>query len=156
MKRISEAAESGAVAGRRDVRLPDHACPTCGRMMIETRGTLRLPVNGEQVAVPRSPHLKCRKCGEIVLRLDEASALRKEAIETYRKKHGLLSAGEIRATRKRMGLTQSALSRMLHLGSNTISRWESGRNVQTAAMDLLLRLVRDMPGSIEFIRRHAA
>jgi DNA-binding transcriptional regulator YiaG len=42
------------------------------------------------------------------------------------------------------------------LGANTVSRWESGRNVQTAAMDILLRLIRDLPGSIEYLRGHAA
>jgi DNA-binding transcriptional regulator YiaG len=48
------------------------------------------------------------------------------------------------------------LARLLHLGANTVSRWESGRNVQTAAMDVLIRLIRDLPGSMEYLRRHAA
>jgi hypothetical protein len=38
----------------------------------------------------------------------------------------------------------------------TFSRWESGRNVQTGAMDLLLRLIRDLPGSIGYLRSRAA
>jgi hypothetical protein len=37
-----------------------------------------------------------------------------------------------------------------------VSRWASGRNVQTVAMDLLLRLIRDLPGSIEYLRARAA
>jgi DNA-binding transcriptional regulator YiaG len=40
------------------------------------------------------------------------------------------------------------------LGANTLSRWESGRNVQTEAMDTLLRPIRDVPGSIEYLRVH--
>jgi hypothetical protein len=32
------------------------------------------------------------------------------------------------------------------LGANTVSRWESGRDVQTAAMAILLRRIRDLPG----------
>jgi hypothetical protein len=32
----------------------------------------------------------------------------------------------------------------------------SGRNVQTAAMDILLRLIRDLPGRIDYLRDHAA
>src|SRR5436853_460487 len=70
--------------------------------------------------------------------------------------HGLLSAHEIRAIRERFGLTQADLSRILRLGANTVSRWESGRNVQTAAMDILLRMIRDLPGSIDYLRDHAA
>ena len=35
-------------------------------------------------------------------------------------------------------------------------RWESGRNVQTATMDVLLRLVRDIPESLRYLKKHAA
>jgi DNA-binding transcriptional regulator YiaG len=48
------------------------------------------------------------------------------------------------------------MAKLLHLGGNTISRWEAGRNVQTAAMDMLLRLIRDVPGSLSYLREHAA
>jgi hypothetical protein len=33
---------------------------------------------------------------------------------------------------------------------------ESGRNVQTEAMEMLLRLIRDLPGSLDYLRQHAA
>jgi len=41
----------------------------------------------------------------------------------------------------------NSLGPWLRLGANTVSRWESGRNVQTAAMDMLLRLIRDLRGA---------
>ena len=66
------------------------------------------------------------------------------------------SAEEIRAIRERFRLTQADLARLLRLGGNTVSRWEAGRNVQTAAMDILVRLIRDLPGSIDYLRAHAA
>jgi putative zinc finger/helix-turn-helix YgiT family protein len=91
-----------------------------------------------------------------VLRLDESRRLRERAIALYREKYRLLSADGIRSLRRRFGLTQGGLARLLRLGGNTISRWESGRNVQTAAMDVLLRLIRDLPGSLEYLRRRAA
>ncbi len=47
-------------------------------------------------------------------------------------------------------------ARLLRLGANTLSRWEAGRNVQTEAMDTPLRLIRDLPGTIEYLRAHAA
>jgi len=47
------------------------------------------------------------------------------------------------------------LAGLLRLGANTISRWEAGRNVQTAAMDVLLRLIRDIPASLTYLRKHA-
>ena len=124
--------------------------------MEEKRGRLRLPVNGEEVTVPSAAHLACPKCGEIVLRYRDSRRLGEDAAAIYRKKHGLLLAEEIRALRERFDLTQADLARLLRLGANTVSRWESGRNVQTGAMDILLRLIRDLPGSLEYLRNHAA
>jgi len=124
--------------------------------MTETRGRLRLPVNGEVLAVPSIPRLRCPKCDEVVLRFEEARRLNVDAIARYRKRHGLLCADAVREIRKELGLTQRELARLLRLGGNTLSRWESGRKVQTAAMDVLLRLIRDLPGSVEYLRRRAA
>ena len=125
-------------------------------MMSERRSALKLPVNSEEVSVPAALHLRCPNCDEVVLRFADSRRLQEDAIAIYRKKHGLLSADGIRSIRERFGLTQSQLANLLHLGANTISRWESGRNVQTEAMEMLLRLIRDLPGSIEYLRRHAA
>jgi putative zinc finger/helix-turn-helix YgiT family protein len=153
MKRI---VNSKGSTSRRSRALPDHACPICGTEMVEKRGALRLPVNGDDITVASAAHLRCPKCGEIVLRFQDAKRLNEDAIAIYRKKHGLLSADEIRAIRDLFGLTQADLARLLRLGANSVSRWESGRNVQTAAMDMLLRLIRDLPGSIDYLRSHAA
>lgn len=141
---------------RRGRVLPNDACPACGTLMVEKRSALRLPVNGEEIAVRSAAHLSCPKCGEVVLRFQDAKRLGEDSIALYRKKHGLLSADEIRAIREQFDLTQADLARLLRLGANTVSRWESGRNVQTAAMDILLRLIRDLPGSIDYLREHAA
>lgn len=153
MKTKTRSAKKAQPRGR---VLVDDACPSCGTMMRKARGRLSLPINGEEVAVPSSAHLKCPKCGEVVLLFQDAKRLHEDAIAIYRKRHGLLSADEIRTIRERFDLTQADLARLLRLGANTASRWESGRNVQTAAMDVLLRLIRDLPGSIDYLRDHAA
>ena len=105
---------------------------------------------------PVHPHLRCPKCDEVVLRFEEARRLNVDAIARYRKRHGLLCADAVREIRKELGVTQRELARLLRLGGNTLSRWESGRKVQTAAMDVLRRLIRDLPGSVEYLRRRAA
>ena len=141
---------------RRAVVLPNDACPTCGTIMRSVRGRLSVSVNGEKVTVPDMPHLRCPKCGEGLFSLAVARELERRGIDLYRAKYGLLSADEIRAIREHHGLTQAELAQLLRLGGNTISRWEAGRNVQSAAMDVLLRLIRDLPGSLEYLREHAA
>ncbi len=140
----------------RDVVLPDDACPRCGAMMEERCGELTYPVNGQKVPVTEACHLGCPACGEVVLRAEDVRRLRQRAFTRYREEHQLLDAGEIRAIRERFGLSQSVFARLLRLGSNTISRWESGRKVQTAALDVLLRLVRDQPSNLEYLRHNAA
>jgi len=141
---------------RQGLDVAGDACPECGSPMREKRGKLKLPVNGEEITVTEATHLSCPKCHEVVLRFDDARRLRQRALEIHRGRYGLLSADEIRSIRERFGLTQAELARLLRLGGNTISRWEAGRNVQTAAMDLLLRMIRDLPGSLDYLRKHAA
>jgi putative zinc finger/helix-turn-helix YgiT family protein len=136
--------------------LADNACPECGTTMREKQGSLKFTVNGEEIAVAQSPHLSCPKCREVVLRFDDARKLRQRALESYRRKYGLLSADDIRSIRERFGLTQAELARLLRLGANTISRWEAARNVQTASMDMLLRMIRDVPGTVDYLRKCAA
>ena len=133
-----------------------NSCPACGHEMKEAKRDLLFPINGEEITVTGVTHLRCPECNEILLRLDEARALRAGAIAIYRKRYDLLSGDVIRALRERLNLTQVQLAELLRLGVNTLSRWESGRNVQTAAMDVLLRLVRDVPGNIEYLRGLAA
>jgi len=125
-------------------------------MMVEKRGWLTSVVNGEEIAVESVRHLHCPRCHEVMLDDEDARRLDQDAIATYRRKHGLLSAAEMRAIRERFDLTQAEFGGLLRLGTNTLSRWESGRNVQTEAMDTLLRLIRDVPGTLAYLRRQVA
>lgn len=143
-------------SGVRRLRVADDVCPACGATTRRRRGTFTWSVNGEQIRVANIPHLRCPKCGEKMLALKDIQTLRLSAFQAYRRKYHLLSAAEIRSIRQQHGLTQATLARLLRLGANTISRWEAGRNVQSAAMDVLLRLIRDLPGSVDYLREHAA
>jgi YgiT-type zinc finger domain-containing protein len=57
-----------------------NGCPSCGTAMKERRGRLSLPVNGEEMKVPGALHLRCPKCGEVVLRFEESRRLSLDAI----------------------------------------------------------------------------
>lgn len=146
------------IARRRRVRTEraDDACPRCGTLMRGVQGVLKLPVNDEIVAVPAARHLRCPSCREVILRPDDARDLDARVLEIYRLRHGLLSALEIRTIRRRFGLTRTHLARLLHISARLLARWEEGRNVQNASTDILLRMLRDVPGSLEYLRRHAA
>ncbi len=136
--------------------LADDACPACGTMMQPSAADLSTVVNEEKVTVPGVAHLRCPACDEVLLGYESAKALQERGVDLYRQAHGLLGAEEIRALRQQLGLTQAQFAALLHLGLNTVSRWESGRNVQSGAMDLLLKIIRDVPGTLGYLKQQAA
>lgn len=142
--------------GSRPRPVPEDACPNCGSRTVKRSSTLKLPIHGEEVAVPHVGHLHCPKCDERILDVGQSRDLHRRAIELYRQRHGLLAADEIRRIRERHGLTQADLAMLLKLGAVTLSRWESGRFVQSASMDVLLRLIRDVPDTLTYLRERAA
>lgn len=79
---------------------------------------------------------RCANCGEGLL-----DDLANERIDqALRDLIGLLSPEQIRHNREALGLTQEQLATNLGIASATISRWESGHQIQQRAMDRLLRL----------------
>ena len=79
---------------------------------------------------------RCENCGNIMLG-DGASRKLSEAL---RHEAGLLQPGEIRAHREALGLTQKSLSGYLLIAEATLSRWETGAQIQQRAMDAFLRV----------------
>lgn len=65
-----------------------------------------------------------------------------ELIERTRARHlGFLHGKDIRALRKRLGLTQDELSDLLDCGEKSLSRWESGRGLPSGIVNKFLRLL---------------
>jgi putative zinc finger/helix-turn-helix YgiT family protein len=78
---------------------------------------------------------RCERCGAIVL--DDAANRRLS--EALRAAAGLLQPHEVRAGREGLGLTQRALANYLQVAEATLSRWETGAQIQQRSMDRLLR-----------------
>lgn len=67
-----------------------------------------------------------------------------EKIEKIKARHlGLLTGKDIRALRKRLGVTQDSLSELLECGKKSLSRWENGRGYPSGVVNKLLRLLED-------------
>ena len=78
---------------------------------------------------------RCERCGAVVL--DDAANRRLS--EALRAAAGLLQPSEIRAGRAGLGLTQKELAYYLQIAEATLSRWETGAQIQQRSMDRLLR-----------------
>jgi putative zinc finger/helix-turn-helix YgiT family protein len=78
---------------------------------------------------------KCQHCGAMVF--DDAANRRLS--DGLRSAAGLLQPGEIRASREALGLTQKSLANLLQIAESTLSRWETGAQIQQRCMDRMLR-----------------
>ena len=79
--------------------------------------------------------LKCSNCGSIVL--DDAANDR--LFDALRSAAGLLAPSEIRRQREALGLKQKELANLLQISESTLSRWETGAQMQQRCMDRFLR-----------------
>ncbi len=79
---------------------------------------------------------QCQNCRELVLD-DSADGALSDAL---RKAAGLLSPAEIRQGRESLGYTQQQLADYLRISMYTLSRWETGAQIQQRALDAFLRL----------------
>lgn len=88
---------------------------------------------------------KCRRCG--ARWTDGASEdARQEAVCRHL---GRLTPAEVKAVRDLYGLSQADFSRVTGLGEASLSRWETGAQVQNAACDRLLRLIKEDPRNFD-------
>jgi putative zinc finger/helix-turn-helix YgiT family protein len=99
------------------------------------------------LTVPDLEILECESCKTRVL-TDEAH---KKITYALRKEAGLLLPEEIRAKREALGLTQKQLAALLKIAESTVSRWETGGQIQQRPMDLLLRLFFEVPQVREWL-----
>ena len=88
------------------------------------------------VTLPSLRLYRCRNCHTGVLD-DEAD---RQISQAFRSQAGLLAPEEIRRQREVLGLTQKELASRLSVAESTLSRWETGTQIQQRSLDNLLRL----------------
>jgi putative zinc finger/helix-turn-helix YgiT family protein len=70
----------------------------------------------------------------------------------FRRSARLLAPEEIREGREKLALTQKQFANLLGVGEATVSRWESGAQIQQRAMDRFLRVCLASPAAVELLR----
>ena len=68
-----------------------------------------------------------------------------------RREARLLTPDEIRDGREKLGLTQKQFANLLGVGEATVSRWETGAQVQQRAMDRFVRLCFTSPAAVKLL-----
>ncbi len=77
----------------------------------------------------------CEKCGALMLPDEADERLSNE----LRNAAGLLTPAEIRGHRESLGLFQKQLADHLQISDSTLSRWETGVQIQQRSLDRMLR-----------------
>jgi len=123
----------------------EHICPYCEKQTIVEKIARQeaYTVRGEKVIVP-AEYFVCSVCHE-----DFDDPLSKQdpvelAYKEYRKLKNMIQPEEIKAFRKRFGLTQKELSTLLGWGGATLSRYENGA-LQDDSHETMLQLVINEP-----------
>lgn len=101
-----------------------------------------------RVEIPDLTVPQCADCQAISLD-DEAD---RQISAAFRRQARLLPPEEIREGREKLGLTQKQFATLLGIGEATVSRWETGAQIQQRAMDRFLRLCFASPAAVELLR----
>lgn len=123
-------------------------CPLCGSdhapHLVEQEAITI--VKGVEISY-RETLLVCENSTEESDACETASLANKNLLaarDAYRARMHLLTSSEIIALRKKYGLTQAELAKVLGWGEVTITRYET-KAIQDEAHDSLLRIIRDNP-----------
>jgi len=132
----------------------NNRCPFCeeeDRIKL-VRTTRTFQIRGEPVEVDFEVS-KCTECGEEFINPKSQRDPLAEAYRMYRKTHNMLQPEQIKELRKRYGMTQGELTRILGWGAVTLSRYENGA-LQDVTHDRQLKLVRDPKNLLDLIQEN--
>ena len=93
-----------------------------------------------RVRLPKLELHRCSACGFTIIDDIGNRAVSAE----LRRVASLLQPEEIRKEREALGLTQKQLAGYLHIAEATLSRWETGGQIQQRALDHMLRAFFDL------------
>jgi len=127
-------------------------CPVCAGEAHLTREVRAITILGRSAQV-EDEFYRCANCGEELYRPGMMDVVMRRATAKIREEDGLLTPDQVRAVRRKYGLTQPDFERLLGVGANTVVRWERGTIPQGSAADSLLRLLDEFPENAAFLAR---
>ncbi len=134
--------------------LAGQACPYCGTghfALAQTDYTAEIPEDNP-IAIKGVWVDRCDNCGEIVYPGETTRFIESVVAE----KTEQLTPRELERIREELGVeTQDEMSEILGLGLKSFHKWESGRQFPTRSMSYYIRVIANVPGAFDFLRRRA-
>jgi HTH-type transcriptional regulator/antitoxin MqsA len=127
-------------------------CSICGgpATLFEEPQTMNM---GGRTVTYLDQFYRCAQCGETLYLGEMAGESFRRAAATIRAEDGLLTPDEIVGLRKKYGLTQAQLERLIGAGEKTVVRWERGSVAQNKTADTLLRVLLEHPDVVVALKR---
>ncbi len=128
-------------------------CPICGVGTIKVeRKPETFEYKGKTLTLELTVY-SCDVCGEDFFDDEEMRKHQKTIKDFQRRVDGLLTSEEIKQIREKYGLSQRELARILGVAEKSIAKYEAGFVAQSKAMDNLLRIIREFPEVLEFLKK---
>ena len=129
-------------------------CGVCerGRLVLK-HGEHRATYLGSEIILPHVEYMECDHCEERWFVDRQSEICDRELDRAYRRIHRLLTPEEIRQLRGKLGLTQHELAEIIGCGKASLSRWESGRSVQSRLVDNMLKILHQFPQTLDFLQQ---
>ena len=108
---------------------------------------------GQMFSLSDIEYSVCRECGFDLVLPRQTRRNEARVRDEHRRIDGLLTGGQIKAIRKRLGLTQSQAARVMGGGDNAFSKYERGEITQSAAMNAVLLLLDAFPDGLKTLER---
>ena len=103
---------------------------------------------GQQFSLSDSEYSVCRECGFDVVLPRQKRQNEARIRDEHRRIDGLLTGPQIKAIRRRLGLTQAEAARLMGGGDNAFSKYERGEVTQSVAMNQLLLVLAAVPDAL--------
>ena len=130
-------------------------CTECGKETREVTGPFTEDYRGESFTVEDVWRFECENCDNIEWPAPTLDHVWDAETAEYARRHEMLRPADIKALRKKLGMTQKAFERMLGVSSPTCSRWENNSLQQSRSVDLLMHVAREVPGAADYLRNFA-
>ncbi|MBW1956073.1 MAG: type II toxin-antitoxin system MqsA family antitoxin [Deltaproteobacteria bacterium] len=130
-------------------------CPICGAGILKKRIENETFVyKGKQITIPNYITHACNECGEAIVDPVTLKESGKQLKEFKREVDGLLTGAQIKAIRRKLGMTQEELAEIIGGGLKSVARYESGKICQSKGMDNLLRILDAYPETLKVIQKN--
>jgi putative zinc finger/helix-turn-helix YgiT family protein len=135
------------------IRTYPKRCGKCGRKTMQLATvpyavTIEHDGRAYRVEIPALTVPRCSNCQALSID-DEAD---RQISAAFRRVARLLAPEVIRQGREQLGLTQKQFANLLGVGEATVSRWETGAQIQQRALDRFLRVCLASPAVVELLR----